>query len=861
MEQNRAALEDLNRRGAGVFVAVNGTDGKGRKKSNIRTLRAWWCDVDSKGAQQALDLAALPLCPSMVVRTPGGWHLYWCADALMPCGDKERRAEHEAEVKAIAWALAPFGGDLQACDVARVLRVPGFLHRKAEPAPVILEWADGPRYTRDQIRAAFPVDRGQATTAPCAPEVPPLHQDREAVLRRAGAYLETMPGGIQGSNGSGATFEAALKVVTRFNLTEAEALVLMEEVHNPKCEPSWSRAELEHKVADAWQRAQGSTELGCALMEPARGPQGRGGEDTPQAPEGRPCVAGFEWGTRGLFLVKENGKDAEGQPLPPARTWIAPPFTLPGLVRDLESSGWRLLIAWDDLDGVHHEEAVPFDLLSGEGTDLARTLAQGGMMLSPDPGPRKALLRYLCGAAPKIRARVRLVETLGWHGGAFVLPDGSVVGKTAEAVRYSGAGSPVNAGTGGTLQGWQDQVAAYAVGEPRLAFALACAFAGPLLRMVRPDARGGFNIQGASSKGKSTVLEVAASVWGSVDTLPTWRATSNGLEGVAASRNDGFLPLDEMNQAKDDEIGDVAYMLANGSAKVRAKREGGTRPLHQWGLIFLSTGERGVDAILAGAGKRAMAGHEVRVPDIPCPTSGIFEGAHGFPGQGALAEHLKAQARAHYGHASRAFLEGLCAEWERRAFIQGKLLEMEAEWMEATIPQGADAQVRRVGGRFALVAVAGELAQRMGVLPWPEGESFRAAGECFRAWLDRRGHAGASETHKGIEAVLAFIEKHGTSRFDEWGVREARVINRAGTRKRAEGPVDGWDYFITSEGWREACQGSGARDVARACADAGILEPDGAGKLARSIKIPGHGAVRCYVIRACRVAQHQGGDE
>jgi uncharacterized protein (DUF927 family) len=62
--------------------------------------------------------------------------------------------------------------------------------------------------------------------------------------------------------------------------------------------------------------------------------------------------------------------------------------------------------------------------------------------------------------------------------------------------------------------------------------------------------------------------------------------------------------------------------------------------------------------------------------------------------------------------------------------------------------------------------------------------------------------------------------------------------------------VDGWDFYITPEAWKEACQGFSARDVARVCADAGVLEPDGAGKLARSIQIPGHGKARCYIVKA-----------
>jgi putative DNA primase/helicase len=876
-------LERLNDQGAGIFVSVNVTTG-GRKKTNVRALRGWHTDLDLKDATEPFELGHLPLAPTIVVKTPGGWHLYWLTEAPMPCEDKDRRDEHEAELKAICVALKPYGADKRTCDVTRVLRLPGYFHKKGEPRLVELVTASGPRYTREQIREAFPLEVKAAKAKPAKKDEAPA--DRAQVLKRAEAYLAGVPW-VKRNDGSSSTFSAALKTITRFNLTESEALELMVRVHNPKCDPAWSEAELGRKVADAWNVAKDSPDLGCALLE---APSSAGShEDTgwpseDDAPpvvskpvaEDRPQVHGFEWGPKGLYKIGiRQVKGEDGKPTgetEPTREWIAPPFTLAGLVRDIDSHGWRVLLTWNDLDGHHHEEAVPFEMLSGEASELARTLGQGGMMLPPDPAPRKALLRYLCEAGRKVKRRVRLVDALGWHERAFVLPDGSTIGHAGELVRFAGESSALNRrSTSGTLEGWQSGVAAYAVGEPRLAFCLACAFAGPIMGMVRPDGGGGFNIQGFSTTGKSTVLGGAASVWHSPFPLPTWRATANGLEGIAASRNDGFLPLDELGQVEAKEAGSVAYMLANGSAKVRATKDGGNRSLRQWRFIFLSSGELGLEDKLSEDGKRPKAGQEVRVPDIPCPPSGMFESAHGFPSLGAFAEHLKESSQKHYGHAARAFLAHLVDEWDRRDALQARLKKMEAEWMAEHIPADAGGQVRRVGGRFALVAVAGELAQNMGILPWPEGESFKAAGVCFNAWLARRGSSGSSEIQRGIAGIVAFLQKHGQSRFDDWGEatttpknqeqgdatpsRAPKTINRAGTRRRSAS-MDGWDYYFTSEGWKEACQGSAPRDVAKACLDAGILDPDGSGKHSQSLTIPGHGKVRCYVIRAAKLAQH-----
>ena len=58
--------------------------------------------------------------------------------------------------------------------------------------------------------------------------------------------------------------------------------------------------------------------------------------------------------------------------------------------------------------------------------------------------------------------------------------------------------------------------------------------------------------------------------------------------------------------------------------------------------------------------------------------------------------------------------------------------------------KGKDAagQAWSVCHRFALVAVAGELATEFGILPWDKGDATKAADICFAAWLDERGHLG-----------------------------------------------------------------------------------------------------------------------
>lgn len=66
------------------------------------------------------------------------------------------------------------------------------------------------------------------------------------------------------------------------------------------------------------------------------------------------------------------------------------------------------------------------------------------------------------------------------------------------------------------------------------------AFAASLLQPLGEES-GGFNLYGGSSMGKTTAQIVAGSVWGG-GTLSgfvrSWRATLNGVEGMAAIARD-----------------------------------------------------------------------------------------------------------------------------------------------------------------------------------------------------------------------------------------------------------------------------------------------------------------------------------
>ena len=572
----------------------------------------------------------------------------------------------------------------------------------------------------------------------------------------------------------------------------------------------------------------------------------------------------------------------KGDDSDPVETWVCGTLTVQGATRDENGAAWGLLLQWQDADGGAHSWAMPKALLAGKDSSavLAR-LADEGLPFSGGQRAKNLLGKFL--TEYQTRRRIRCVPRTGWHGGAFVLPDEVLyakklvgrVGRVGQAatdadLRASDNLSPmsdVSDGeqlvlqtrtpgnpfrTAGTLDGWRDTVGAWAAGNSRLMLAVCAAFAAPLLKMCGMES-GGFNYSGQSSSGKTTALVAAASVWGrgasSGGFVQNWRATSNGLEGMAELYSDALLCLDEIGQAPGRTVQEAAYMLGNGTGKARASQDGSARAVKSWRCFILSAGEIGLAEKIREAGGRARAGQEVRLVDIPADAGagmGIFEDVHGHASPQAFADALKQAAAAHYGHAARAFIRGVQAEREKAGV---ELADFMAQWQEDFCPADADGQVRRVVRRFLLCAGAGEMAAEWGLVPWEQGTAVAAARTCFEAWLSQRGGAGAAEDRAILEAVRLFLEQHGQSRFQDVDKPDAVCVNRVGFRQADE---TGTTFYVLSESFRaEVCKGHNHKRAAAVLLEAGLLlKGEGRNIMRRPpMPLPGYGRARCYTLR------------
>lgn len=119
-------LEKRNQLGAGIFITVNATNGRGRLEGDIERVRSLFVDLDGAPLLPVLDWE---LKPQIVTNTSEGkWHCYWLVD-YFPKG---------AFVQTQEFLIQEFDAD-DLKDLPRVLRLPGFHHMKDRDNPWLVE--------------------------------------------------------------------------------------------------------------------------------------------------------------------------------------------------------------------------------------------------------------------------------------------------------------------------------------------------------------------------------------------------------------------------------------------------------------------------------------------------------------------------------------------------------------------------------------------------------------------------------------------------------------------------------------------------------------------------------------------------
>ena len=243
------------------------------------------------------------------------------------------------------------------------------------------------------------------------------------------------------------------------------------------------------------------------------------------------------------------------------------------------------------------------------------------------------------------------VPTMGWHDGAFLR------GYHQHGINCPRLRLPAKAGAVGIIaeaigeRGEWSEWVAHVWPSVRRFLALRIAVAAtlvPLLSELLPHvSMFAVDICGTTSRGKTTAMRVAASVWGGPKYMRTWDATAVGIERIAAPLNGLPLLLDDTKRVKNPEIAASAvYGIVSNEGRARGQSDEGMREIAQFRTAIVSTGE----APLKDIGQHGGLGARC----ITLWGSPLGEPSHE---SAELARRLAVTTQAHYGHIGKGLVE------------------------------------------------------------------------------------------------------------------------------------------------------------------------------------------------------------
>lgn len=458
-----------------------------------------------------------------------------------------------------------------------------------------------------------------------------------------------------------------------------------------------------------------------------------------------------------------------------------------------KKDGFGFLLRWKNIEGVVLNKVFFVkDVLNERSSKVREQLIDSGYYMNMNPKIKSwdHIKVYLIEKMKEAKFGL-CVTKIGWHENVFVTHDWQE-GCSTEKYYYAGSNVRNNIRASGSLKDWQVNIGALCVGNPMMIFAVGAALAAPILKLSLTES-GLFHYVGDSSIGKTTLLKLAASVYGDRRRILTWVATANGLEALATANNDTLLILDELGAANPLDVADAVYRMVGGSSKSRCGIEGELSEHKSWRTLGISAGEMYLSELLAEVGKEPKAGELVRLIEIPVfGKFGCFDNLHGFSKPSQFAEHVSSMTDTNYGTLFREWIKLIAESEEVKEAINLEQKIISNAWIE----EHMDSQVVRAIRRFAVVTAALVVASRYGLLPWSEELSKEAGYIAFNKWLESRGHALNQELGKTLKQMKGMLHQLksdiSTSTSDENIAPEYKNTKRSGFYFREIGGEVQW---------------------------------------------------------------------
>lgn len=266
----------------------------------------------------------------------------------------------------------------------------------------------------------------------------------------------------------------------------------------------------------------------------------------------------------------------------------------------------------------------------------------------------------------------------------------------------------------GSFEIWRDMVVKLRP-FPRVMF---CLYASCAAALLNPCEAPNFiiDLAGDTSRGKTTLLEILASVWGlpaghQGGLVKSWNQTKVFAERYATLFNDLPIFFDDSQTSDSKTVAATLYQVANGIGRGRGAAKGGVQKVTHWRTICFSTGEQPLTSNTEFGGARARV-------------LTLWGSPFGDEPQGELVREIKAVVARHYGHLGPRIVR-LLLQMERGGEWDG-LQELYLDHVRRLAMMFPGNLTDRLSRYVGLVWVAAYLVHSILHLEWSADETIMA---------------------------------------------------------------------------------------------------------------------------------------
>lgn len=549
-----------------------------------------------------------------------------------------------------------------------------------------------------------------------------------------------------------------------------------------------------------------------------------------------------ENGKEGLYRVTPKYDKDTGERLSERTEWLSDVISVVGIGQS--ETEHFLVLEWTP-EG--KQQPIKYALSLGDLGEREgwKQLKTKGLRLTTKNYLRNELADYLQSSGE--RTFWHITNSTGWHNGAYILPNGEVLGEPEIPVLFNRQSATASGyDTQGTLESWKSEIADNVLGNPSMMLSIACALSAPLMNIIEAESFG-VHLFGGSTTGKTTTTNIASSLYGHPNKIRlSWNATALGLMNEASARNDNFMPLDEIGQSSNRKhVEQTAYALFNGVGKIQGAKDGGNRELNRWRIMAFSTGEIDVEGYLSMGGIKINAGQLVRLLNIPITRAKVY---HSFPDGKAHADYLNYSSTQHYGVAGREWIKWLTIEDNQKTVISVHS-QTKTKWLER-LPNDASPQVQRVASRFAILETALQLGRFL--TGWNETANSEALLHCFNEWVNIFG-LHSQEEKQIIDQVNGWLLANAEGRFIEYpnNPEQRAITNIAGYKIIPQRDDEIESFYLYPKAFEEAIKGSPKEQASQILSDKGMLKGSNEKGYKYMVKLPykvDPKRTRCYLL-------------